>query len=257
MNTRIIRTLCLFLVLTVFLTACNRNAGKSAPAEKTAHEKEFEDKIADLVQNNPDINKIEERGISILCWAVENNYVDSAKTLLQKGADPDITPMKGGAESVLFSTVKSLSYANDPLESQRMDKSKAIAELLIQHGANVNYSASKMKNTPLHQAALRGRTDLCELFIQNGAKVHAPDALDNTPLHEAARGGYWESAQILLENGARPKAADKLGETALSLAEKRQDETLNQDIRKETKMNYNPSSDYDRTIKVLMEHGAK
>ena len=71
-----------------------------------------------------------------------------------------------------------------------------MAELLIQHGANVNHSP-KMGNTPLHHAALRGRTDLCELFTQNGAKVNASDALGNTPLHEAAKEGYWESTQFL------------------------------------------------------------
>jgi len=255
MNFRIVRTLCLFVILTASLTSCGQNAEKSALAEKSAHEKEFEAKIAKLCQESTDINKEEERGISILYWAVEQNYVDAAKTLLQNGADPDIRAKKGIAETVLYATITSLSYGNDPFESQKIEKSKAMAELLIQHGANVNHSP-KMGNTPLHHAALRGRTDLCELFTQNGAKVNASDALGNTPLHEAAKEGYWESTQFLLKNGAQPTAANAFQETAMSLAKKRAEEPLNQQIRKKTKLDYNPGSDYDRTIEVLTEHGA-
>ncbi len=257
MNTRTVRTFCLFVILTAFLTSCSPKAKKPEPAEKSAAEQEFEARIAGLVAKNKDVNKVEDRGIPILYWAIENGYVDSTRTLLENGADPDTRPMKGAYETALFATAISLSYGNDSMESQKIDKSKAIAELLIKHGANVNHSASKMKNTPLHKAALRGRTDLCELFIQNGAKVHAPDALGSTPLHRAAEGGYWEAVQFLLNNGAQLMAADKLEETALSLAEKREDESMNQKIRKETKLNYDPSSDYDRTIQVLTEYGAK
>lgn len=257
MNTRIVRTLCLFVVLifAASLNSCSQNEGKSAPAEKSAHEKEFEAKIAKICQESTDINNEEDRGISILYWAVEQHYVDAARTLLENGADPDIRPKKGGAETALYATIKSLSYGNDPFESQKIEKSKAMAELLIQHGANVNHSP-KIGNTPLHKAALRGRTDLCELFIQNGAKVDASDVLGNTPLHYAAKEGYWESTQFLLENGAQPTAANNFRETAMSLAKKRSEEHLNQEIRKETKLDYNPGSDYDRTIEVLTEYGA-
>ncbi|MBW2172961.1 MAG: ankyrin repeat domain-containing protein [Deltaproteobacteria bacterium] len=255
MNTRIVRTLCLLFILTASLTSCGQDAKKAAFAKKSAHEKEFEAKIEKLCKESTDINKEEDRGIAILYWAVEQNYVDAAKALLQCGANPDIHAKKGIAETVLYATITKLSYGNDAFESVKIDKSKAMAELLIQHGANVNYSP-KVGNRPLHHAALRGRTDLCELFVQNGARVNTSDILGNTPLHEAAKEGYWESAQFLLKNGARPTPANKFGETAMSLAKKRAEEELNEQIRKKTKLDYNPGSDYDRTIEVLKEHGA-
>lgn len=255
MNVRMVRTLCLFVILSASLTCCGQNGEKSKLAKKSDHEKKFEAKVAKLCQESRDINKEEDRGIAILYWAVEDNYVDAVKTLLQCGADPNIVPKKGSADTALYATITSLSYANDAFESLQMEKSKAIAELLIQHGASVNYTP-RAGDTPLHKAALRGRTDLCELFIQNGARVNASDVLGNTPLHEAAREGYWESTQFLLKNGARPTVANKFGETAMSLAKKREEESSNQEIRKKTKLEYNPGSDYDRTIEVLTEHGA-
>lgn len=255
MNIRMVRTLCLFVILTAFLTSCGKEAEKSKLAKKSDHEKEFDAKAAKLCQESRDINKEEDRGIAILYWAVEDNYVDAVKTLLQCGADPNIAPKKGSADTALYATITSLSYANDAFESLKMEKSKAIAELLIQHGANVNHTP-RTGDTPLHKAALRGRTDLCELFIQNGARVNASDILGYTPLHQAAKQGYWESTQFLLKNGAHPTVANKFGDTALSLAKKREEESLNAQIRKKTKLEYNPGSDYDRTIEVLTEYGA-
>lgn len=255
MDTRRIKILCLFVILAAFLTSCGRNGEKSKLAEKSDHEKKFEARVAKLCQETTDINKEEDRGIAILYWAIEHNYVDAVKTLLQCGADPDIPPKKGAAETALYATITSLSYANDAFESLQVERSRAIAELLIQHGANVNYTP-KTGDTPLHKAALRGRTDLCELLIQNGARINASDILGYTPLHQAAKQGYWESTQFLLKNGARPTVANKFGATPMSLARKREEESLNEQIRKKTQLDYNPGSDYDRTIEVLTEYGA-
>ena len=44
---------------------------------------------------------------------------------------------------------------------------------------------------------------------------------------------------------------DKFSKTALDLAKEKDDESLNLEIRKETKLDYNPASDYDKTIQIL------
>ncbi len=156
-----------------------RDAEIKFPTEKLDAEIKFETEIANLLQNNPDVNKIKDGEIAILGWAVHQNYVyvDAVKTLLKNGADPNIRVMKGVSKTALFSTITSEPIAIGPRESQRVDRSKTIAELLIKHGAYVNYLAAAEKYTPLHEAALQGRTDLCELFIQNGAEVDALDKL--------------------------------------------------------------------------------
>lgn len=43
-----------------------------------------------------------------------------------------------------------------------------VAELLIQHGANVNVT-DLWRFTPLHEAAAKGRFDICRLLLKHGA----------------------------------------------------------------------------------------
>ena len=63
MNTRTVRTLCLLVILTAFLTSCGQEAEKAAFAKKSDHEKEFEANVAKRCQETTNINKEEDRGI--------------------------------------------------------------------------------------------------------------------------------------------------------------------------------------------------
>lgn len=62
--------------------------------------------------------------------------------------------------------------------------------------------------TPLHFAARKGSFEMAQLLIQHGADVNAADNDGNTPLLEAAHGGPWkpEADQslitLLVDNGA-------------------------------------------------------
>jgi ankyrin repeat protein len=216
---------------------------------------EFEARIAGLIQEGVDVNGVRDRDIAILYWAVEDYYVDATKMLLENGADPNTVPVEKSTETALFATAKSLSFGSDAYDLGLISRSRAVAELLLEHGADVNHS-TKIGDTPLHKAAFRGRADLCELFIEHGAHVNASDVIGNTPLQNAAKEGYWEAARVLLENGADPNAPNQLGETPMSLAKERSEEALNAEIRAEN-IDYNPGSDYDRTVEILLEYGAE
>lgn len=255
MNNHMIKNIFLFFALAIFLTACNSNGSKSITVKKSANEKEFETEIRKLVKGEKDINSIEKDGFAILWWAVSGNYVDATKMLLEKGANPNITPNNKATWTVLFETTKESFFGNMPSQRQKVNRSKIIAELLIKHGADVNFSNS-IGETPLHKAAQHGRIDLCSLFIRNEARVNATDILGNTPLHKAAEKGYWKAVQILLENGAQIDLRRKQGETALNLGEKRKEESSYLQIRKKNK-DYCPDADYDKTISILKEHKEK
>ncbi len=43
---------------------------------------------------------------------------------------------------------------------------------LIAHGADINAKSGWNKNTPLHEAVRKGRTDIVELLISKGADRH-------------------------------------------------------------------------------------
>lgn len=58
---------------------------------------------------------------------------------------------------------------------------KAVAELLISNGANVNVKGGDEK-TPLHLACHEGLTLVAELLISNGANINVRDRDYRTPL---------------------------------------------------------------------------
>lgn len=254
-NSQMIKTLCLICFLAIFLTSCSKESSVSAPSQKSADEIKFEAEVKGLVQSGKDVNNAEklvgETSVPILYWAVSKKYVDATKMLLENGANPNITFKE--THTALSETIVEAQYGKSSTDQPIIDKTKAIAELLIKHGANVNYS-SKVSGAPLHKAAKMGRVDLCKLFIESGADANALDELlGQTPLHNAAKNGYWECVQILLEKGAQPNIKNKLGQTALSFAEKREMEP----VYKKTGKGYYPSADYDKTIQVLKQHGAE
>ena len=94
-----------------------------------------------------------------------------------------------------------------------------IAELLIANGAKVNAKCS-MGRTILHEVADEGLKEAAELLIANGAKVNVKDnILDSTPLHKAFMRRKMEVIGLLIANGADVNAKSRLGNTPLGWAE--------------------------------------
>jgi ankyrin repeat protein/biotin transporter BioY len=72
--------------------------------------------------------------------------------------------------------------------------------------------------TPLHNAAVMGRTDIAMLLLEKGADVNARSSVGLTPLHLAAAEGRAETVRLLLEKGADAGAVDNRGWTPLHYA---------------------------------------
>lgn len=88
---------------------------------------------------------------------------------------------------------------------------KALVELLISKGANVN-SGNSYSSEPLHKAAISGNLDIMQLLLKNDADINAKVLYGaypgETALHAAAFGGHLQAAELLLVNGADVNAAD-------------------------------------------------
>jgi ankyrin repeat protein len=56
--------------------------------------------------------------------------------------------------------------------------------------------------TPLHEAALLGRTDLVQLLLDHGAEINSVSDNGQTPLAEAMRGKYDELVVWMKTKGA-------------------------------------------------------
>jgi hypothetical protein len=89
--------------------------------------------------------------------------------------------------------------------------------------ANVNYTTSVSKTTPLHIAAKYGRSDVVTLLLKHGARVSSRDVFDRSALFYASRKGDTESIAAILKakpgpnDGSLQEAARELHAPAVKL----------------------------------------
>ena len=111
-----------------------------------------------------------------------------------------------------------------------------VADFLICHGANVNWSVPDTGETPLHSALCKaGRPYyiyVVKVLVENGADVNARTIAGKetgafmrdvrtkgeTPLHRAAAFGDEDIIAYLIEHGAHKEARDENGDSPLSWA---------------------------------------
>lgn len=110
-----------------------------------------------------------------------------------------------------------------------------VLELLVARGADANHTADNGL-TPLHEAALRGQRDALPLLLSKGAKIDTQDGKGTSPLLWALMMGHVDAAEILVNAGANPNLAGVQGFTPLSLAQRR---------------------GYGRIADLLRQHGAQ
>ncbi|KAH9083709.1 ankyrin repeat-containing domain protein [Lactarius deliciosus] len=95
-----------------------------------------------------------------------------------------------------------LSGRSTPLYYASASGSLKVAQVLIEHGADVN-APHTPNNRPLHAASASGNLEVLRLLVAGGADVNARDN-DWTAVHFASIRGHLEVVRFLLENNADP-----------------------------------------------------
>ena len=85
----------------------------------------------------------------------------------------------------------------------------------IAEDADVN--ALNFEMPPLAWSVMMGQTEAAELLLQHGADINGRNKDGNTALHLAAFFGRADVAKLLLENGANPQARNNDGETPIDV----------------------------------------
>jgi hypothetical protein len=88
-------------------------------------------------------------------------------------------------------------------------------EWLLAHGASVDRPG---KWNALHYAAFADQKDIADLLLEHGAQVNARAPNGSTALMMTAREGREELARLLLAAGADPRATNDSGDSALTWA---------------------------------------
>ena len=108
--------------------------------------------------------------------------------LFEQGMDPNTANWLGG--TVLHHLARS--------------KDVPMAELFIDHGADLHARAEDICSTPLGVAAKYGNATMVELFLRRGAKPNLPDDPPwATPLAWAIRRGHSDVVALLQQHGAK------------------------------------------------------
>ncbi|XP_075220966.1 ankyrin repeat and MYND domain-containing protein 2 [Lycorma delicatula] len=120
---------------------------------------------------------------------VSSNDINGLKTLFaQNKIRPDIFDEHGMT----------------PLQHAAYKGNKEIAQMLLDHGADVGSGRHEHGYTALHFAALSGNGELCQILLAAGAKSHATNSLGRTPSQMAAFVGNHHCVAVI--NNFIPKS---------------------------------------------------
>ncbi len=224
-----------------------------------------------LIEAGADINEADAVGRTPLHWAAEQGHAAVARLLIEKGAKVDTKERKGhyyrrtplhlaaedysrclgppckispglseGKKAIVVVLVEHGAdvnaedrYGATALMSAAICNAVDVAQLLIDHGADMNHRADQY--AVLEVASSRG-PDVAISMIKRGAKVNTSDPqTKETPLHKAARCGFQELAEQLLLHGADVNARNQFRDTPLHKA---------------------ASRDQREVVELLLQHGA-
>ena len=176
------------------------------------------------------------KGMTALMGAVwQDDHVDVARLLLDRGADMTIRQPSSGWTALTFAAVNGkarclqlLLDRGATLDEDAQDwkalmfavqyRSRETARMLLVHGADPNVRDEDQR-TPLMRAARNSDAELVRVLLDAGADVHAVDAGGRSVLHHAATKANVANLRALQAAGADAGLADHEGRTPRDLAE--------------------------------------
>lgn len=198
-----------------------------------------QDRAKELIQQGSYINqKARVTGATPLFAACIRNYRDIAEMLLSKGADVNSKLSTGktilhfmaeyknkdSIDTVAFLLSKGakieIEDANgNAFHAACQNKDPAIAELLVQNGADI-HKRNRKGLSPLHLCVFGRHAGLVGLLLDKGADVNdADNDAGASPLHIAAANGDAEITNLLLARQANPSIEEKNGRIPLEIAQ--------------------------------------
>ncbi|WP_288680172.1 ankyrin repeat domain-containing protein [uncultured Brachyspira sp.] len=162
------------------------NSNDKSPVDLTLLEKSAENsaKITEMLIGKADKNIINDslEGKTPLIIAVGNSYIDTAKILIENGANINAVDIEGWS---------ALSYVvnNGDIE---------IAKLLLENKAKIKGELLLAIKSPIAES----RIDMIKLLIDNKANINYSDDDGFTPLNIAIESGDMELTKFLITNGA-------------------------------------------------------
>jgi ankyrin repeat protein len=172
-----------------------------------------------LLTARADVNAAQADGATALHWAVHWDDLDTARLLIRAGAgvnaanDLGVTPLSlastNGRPAMLALLLEAGGDPNlttasgeSPLMTAARTGNLESVEILMRHGARVDYSAPGHGQTALMWAIAEKHSHVARALVDRGADIRARSTGGYSPLLFAARVGDLESANVLVAAGA-------------------------------------------------------
>lgn len=161
-----------------------------------------------------------------LGWANENHQYEMIDFLISRGAALNMSDAARTGKLELVKAFIALDPAQVELGGEKSWRPlfsaagwghRAVVELLLEHGADVN-GRSLHGHTAMHAAVGNDHTGIITLLLDRGADINVQTHDGTTPLHRAVWQRKRGMVELLMDNGADSNIAETNGYTAMDLA---------------------------------------
>lgn len=190
------------------------------------------EEVKELITAGADVNRKFNFGAThditplyVLCAMGSGNHAEIGKLLIDAGANINekflgtnllhITAMKVGNKSITKFLIENGLDVNEQIAPPSSSEFRGltplhlaagkgkieVAEVLLENGAEMNLKASNLGYTPLHLAAINGQQTVAEFLVDKGAEVNPKSKTGATPLDLSVDKGHKELADFLRKHG--------------------------------------------------------
>ena len=166
--------------------------------------------MKELIKAGIDINAFDQNKQTALHYAAINFRLEAIQLLVSKGANCNITDLKGGFTPLHWIVINAEPEVASNLVEQ------CLITIARAAGSKVNCGDFNL-STPLHIASQRGHRQCCRLLVQLGADCQFRDIMGRTPLNvahnEETRQAIIRAAQekFIRDHSMTPESTDNSG----------------------------------------------
>ncbi|XP_064165770.1 protein TANC1-like isoform X2 [Anguilla rostrata] len=199
-----------------------------------------------LLEFGAALDGVSENGMSPLCFAAAAGHLGLVGLLCKRGAKVDHADKSGQCALVhaalrgfpdVIHFLRELEWSPEGPQQDCSLKSRALQQALVgassmghtqvvrsllalsdEHAVQIDSHDTLWGETALTAAAGRGKLEVCDFLLQQGAAVQQANRRGVSPLFCAVRQGHWQIADLLLQSGADVNVTDKQGRTLLMVA---------------------------------------